>query len=218
MNIEQMKKRQAEVGRKFFTAENIREWNLIFEDEPNECGIFITSSDKTYDWEPRDADGKTYCVKVFRLSDSSIDGILYNERNFGSLEDAKRMKENLTRALLESDKGFEKGILYTDQDMESLELMTFVSPDKKSVTLDLDELGRKKMDKKGYVLCISLRDECGGDTCYVLYDKDDIDRTEFVDDPEDATIFYEDSEIEEAQCNLEYNFGGQYCFFVQEVI
>ncbi len=142
MTFEFMKQKQAEADKHFFSDSNIAFWNLVFEDTPNECGIFIVSGTNAYEWEPKNAEGKTYTVKIFHTKDAEIEGILFNGKNFDSLETAKRMKANVTRALLESGKGFDKGVVYTEQNMlRTPELMMFVSPTNESITLNLDEIG-----------------------------------------------------------------------------
>ena len=124
---------------RFFTDDNVKHWNIKFEDEPNEYNIFIYSANSMYDWEPKDMQGRTYCVRIFCTELGRPEGIVYKGRNFASFKDANHFKYLLTDYLknnINSTNSITK--IIQKHDLIFNNLAEFYFENGEVITIDLD--------------------------------------------------------------------------------
>ena len=149
--ISEMKTIAESKGCHFFSEENQKEWELKFEDEPNELGLFITSGNRVYSFEPADENNRTYCLKAFCSGLGYVEGIITKSRgsstysNYASFEDAAKVKAALTRRLTKNPSFKGKAIFAIGHDFDHPTEMMFISENGGSELINLDDLSEECM-------------------------------------------------------------------------
>ena len=137
MTIDEMKKINEEKGFKFFSEENKKWWGFNIAAEPNEYGLFITSSKAHYEFDARDDEGNVYCLKQFCLETGKPEGIIQNGRNYGSYKQAVAVRDGIAERL----KPHKGSIFNISNNLNTPEIVDFIFEDGTTVTVNINEIG-----------------------------------------------------------------------------